>query len=821
MLRVQPGVSRGRNVSNLATGERRWPRLAWKKSTWLYSAAALAVVSLYVFGGLAQSHVSGLPSDFDRSQLVYPVLVGRYEVGSELELVARVAGEPPGRPLLIRSNGGYPGTLVTTRNLYTTFHRWVTRINGLFFFGVSLFVFAPRVEKVPARDLFWACLLYGLAVMIGGIYPPQGSLWPGVLLPLIRITSLVVLPTLMLNVGLTFPRRTDIPLRHPWLMPSIMAVGLVLAFWHFGAWVRWLAGDGSWDAIDIPRRAGIIFLALFFGSGCVGMVRGYKRSEKEREREQVKWLLWGITMGSTPYICLHAMPIALGGAPLLPVEVTRLFSVVTPIAMSFVVIRHKWLDVDIIIRRSLLYVLLATMMVGIYTVIGIIIGHRVEARWPDTGPFVPIVATTVAAMLFNPTRQGFAVLIDRVIFKIRYNHNQALAAFRGELRVIENQRQVADALAAFLDRHLRPKSIFVALQGGNEVFIAGGSGAAELPAGTLPAGVRVMALPGVTARPKIETAGFPASWQAEAYVLAHALEAEGGRFGYLLLGEKSTGRSYVAEDLDLLAEASREAAICTNRIILKQEFVDEVVARHRVEEMNRFRTQFFAQFAHDLRSPLTSINWAARNILDGVVGEVSGPMAEYLESIEVSARQLVRLVNNLLEATRLESSLPDVEYGPVDLNRIVAESVSKLRATADVKKIELAVAAPEVATAYGNEEKLLEVIDNLVENAIRYAPPGTRIDIRISAADDQTEFVIEDHGPGLDPAEINAIFEPYRQGAPSPNSTQQGFGLGLFVVKSWVERMGGQVVAGNREDGGARFAIILPASNPNEERDQT
>ena len=87
--------------------------------------------------------------------------------------------------------------------------------------------------------------------------------------------------------------------------------------------------------------------------------------------------------------------------------------------------------------------------------------------------------------------------------------------------------------------------------------------------------------------------------------MAHAIEAEGIRFGHLVLGEKSTGRSYVAEDLDLLAEASRETAICVHRINLKQDFVDEVVARHRVEEMNRFRTQFFAQFAHDLRSPLT------------------------------------------------------------------------------------------------------------------------------------------------------------------------------------------------------------------------
>jgi signal transduction histidine kinase len=69
--------------------------------------------------------------------------------------------------------------------------------------------------------------------------------------------------------------------------------------------------------------------------------------------------------------------------------------------------------------------------------------------------------------------------------------------------------------------------------------------------------------------------------------------------------------------------------------------------------------------------------------------------------------------------------------------------------------------------------------------------------------------VVEDRGPGLDPADIDAIFEPYRQSTASPHSTQHGFGLGLFVVRSWVERMGGEVQASNREGNGARFTIIL------------
>ncbi|MDX2475249.1 MAG: HAMP domain-containing sensor histidine kinase [Candidatus Krumholzibacteria bacterium] len=777
----------------------------------MHTAIAVAAIALYILGGSAQTRVSGLPLDFRSDELSYPVTIGQYTVDSEPELLARVAGEPYANPLRLRSFDGATDVVLVPRKLYTPVHNIINRINGLFFLAVSLIVFAPRIDKIPARDLFWACLLYGLAVMIGGIYQPQGKLWPGALWPMLRIVALVVLPILMFHVGLSFPRRTSILDRCPWLMPTVIVLGLAVAGWQAWSWMRWFEGAGDWEAIDLPRRAGGVFLAVFFGTGCGGMVHGYRSSHQEREREQVKWLLWGIAMGSVPFVFFHALPLALGREPLFPIEVARLFSIVIPIAMSFVVIRHKFLDVDIIIRRSLLYVLLASMMVGIYGVIGIFIGQRVVERWPETGPFVPVFATMIAAILFTPTRQGFAQLIDRVFFKIRYDHAQALTAFRLKLREVTDQQQIADSLTEFLTEHLGPTTRSVILHHEGQRYLSGKPYSTEPSNQILPPGVSVMAMPGQTARPDIETEGFPAVWQDEKFVLAHAIEAEGNRFGHLALGEKSTGRSYVAEDLDLLAAATRESALCMRRMNLEQDFVDEVVARHRMEEMNRFRTEFFAQFAHDLRSPLTSINWGARNLLDGVVGQVTGPQKTYLEGIETSARQLVRLVNNLLEATRLESGLPEVSFQQLNLVATIEESVSKLRATAEAKNLNLVVKTPEVAEVYGNEEKLLEVIDNLIENAIRYAPPDTRINVVVSAEADRVRLVVEDRGPGMDLKDLDAIFEPYRQGAASPHSTQQGFGLGLFVVKSWVEKMGGKVHAGNREDGGARFTIVLPS----------
>jgi signal transduction histidine kinase len=793
---------------------RRYPQ-AWSGSHWLHLGIAIAAIWVYVIGGMAQTRIGAIDLDLVDDELSWPLRVAGQEVGSRDELAARIAAEPLGREVQILDANGALIAAKTVEPANSTLPNTVTRLNGFAFLAVTLLVFAPRAHLVPALDLYWACLLYGLAVMIGGVYaPPGGSTWPGALLPLARIVSLVVLPTLMLHVGLTFPRRAAVLDRYRWLMPLVAAIGLALAGWHFTTWLTWLDRGGAWDAIGLPRRLNGLFLAVVFGWGVIGVVRGSRRTENEREWEQVKWVLWGIAVGGAPYVFLHALPLAITDAPLISLGVARIFSLVIPGAFSLAVIRHRFLDVDIIIRRSLLYVLLASIMVGIYSLAGILVGRRVQEAWPSTAPFVPIVATLLSALLFTPTRRGIALLIDRVFFQIRYTHGQALTAFQRELRGTTDQQQAADNLARFLKRTLQTNEIAILLRHNDNEFRHGDWPEGQSVNLELRGEERAIAVPGTTARPEIEGEDFPRRLREAGFVLAHEVTSEGHRIGAVALGEKGTGRSYVAEDLRLLAAVTRETSFRVHRMNLEQDFVDEVVARHQMEEMGRFRTQFFAQFAHDLRSPLTSINWGARNLLDGVVGPVTAEQATYLEGIEASARQLVRLVNNLLEVTRLESGMPDVEFGSVDLSAITRESVGKLKATAATRGIDLRIDGADSAILTGNAEKLLEVIDNLVENAIRYSPSGSVVGLTLRGDERMVALTVEDSGPGIGPDDLDKIFEPYQQGTASPHSSQQGFGLGLFVVKSWTERMGGQVRVGNRPGGGARFDIEFPPASP-------
>jgi len=568
------------------------PRQGWNTSHWFHLALAVAAIWVYVLGGIAQNRVGALPADFSFDELEWPVQVGNHEADNRDELEARIAAEPIGDAVRVRDAKGTIDRREIVRPAHSPFHDTITRLNGFFFLAVTLLVFAPRAHLVPARDLYWACLLYGLAVMIGGIHAPSGATWPGALLPLARILSLVILPTLMIHIGLTFPRRVALLDRYRWLMPAVAVTGLGLAGWYFATWLEWLDGSGDWTAIEVPRRLNGLFLAVVFGSGVIGVVRGSRSTETAREWEQVKWVLWGIAVGGAPYVFLHALPLALSEAPVISLGVARIFSLVIPLAFSLAVIRHRFLDVDIIIRRSIIYVLLASMMVGIYALIGILVGRRVQETWPLTEPFVPIVATLVAALLFTPTRRGIGLLIDRLFFKIRYTHGQAMTAYQKELRGTTDQQQAADSLARFLSRTLRPDRIAIILRHNDQEFRHGEWPEGQPPTLDLRSDDRVIALPGTTARPEIEGDDFPRRLRESGYILAHQVTSEGHRIGAVALGEKTTGRSYVGEDLRLLAAVTRETSLRVHRLNLEQDFVDEVVARHHMEEMGKFRTQF-------------------------------------------------------------------------------------------------------------------------------------------------------------------------------------------------------------------------------------
>ena len=227
----------------------------------------------------------------------------------------------------------------------------------------------------------------------------------------------------------------------------------------------------------------------------------------------------------------------------------------------------------------------------------------------------------------------------------------------------------------------------------------------------------------------------------------------------------------------------------------------------RLRQHDELKEEFFATLSHELRSPITSVREAAHLLADGIPGPLVPKQLRLVEIIRRSTDRLLRLVNQILDVSRLRAGLLPLEYAPVDLARLVARVVDELRPRADEAGVALEREGLGTRfTVMGDEDRLVQVVVNLLANAVRFTPAGGRVIARVVDAADECEIQIEDTGVGIPASELPHIFEAYRQA----HLGKGGTGLGLAIVRGLVQAHGGRVTAESQPGKGSRFTVLLP-----------
>ena len=229
----------------------------------------------------------------------------------------------------------------------------------------------------------------------------------------------------------------------------------------------------------------------------------------------------------------------------------------------------------------------------------------------------------------------------------------------------------------------------------------------------------------------------------------------------------------------------------------------------RAQSEKRLR-QFVADASHELRTPLTSIRGWAQLHLHGLARDPELVERAMLH-IEREAARMHVMVEELLLLALLDQGLPLVTT-PVDLGQLAALAVADTRALDPGRPITLE--APGGVFASGDEDRLLQVLRNLLGNALRHTPAGTPVSVAVrSLPDDRVELTVTDHGPGMDPDTAGMIFERLYRGDDSRSPSGGGAGLGLSIVKSIVEAHGGTVRVRTAAGEGSGFTVTLPAAH--------
>jgi len=281
------------------------------------------------------------------------------------------------------------------------------------------------------------------------------------------------------------------------------------------------------------------------------------------------------------------------------------------------------------------------------------------------------------------------------------------------------------------------------------------------------------------------------------------LEAAGEWVGYLVL------RSPRANDMYLQALASQTAVAIQNMVRLERE--RETV--ERISELSRLKSSFLAGVSHELRTPLSAMYGFSQ--LLATDGEALGPeqRSDLTWRIVRQAERLWKLIEDLLDASRMEFGGFRVTPGTVWLPEVMARVLEDFpQGTA-----QLSVSIPDgLPAVWADDARLVQVLSNLVHNAQKYSPPGERIDIGARWDGASVITAVADRGPGIDPAFLPRLFDPFSQEDSEHTSRDGGLGLGLYISRGLVEAMGGTLSVEGRDGGGTTFAVHLqPAESPN------
>jgi signal transduction histidine kinase len=257
------------------------------------------------------------------------------------------------------------------------------------------------------------------------------------------------------------------------------------------------------------------------------------------------------------------------------------------------------------------------------------------------------------------------------------------------------------------------------------------------------------------------------------------------------------------------------------------QLADVVRAKQAAEAANQSKSEFLANISHELRTPMHGILSFAKF---GLTKKNATPekISEYFTHINQSAERLQLLINDLLDLSKLEARKMDLQLDERDLTTVIRPILAQMDALAAQKNLTLRLATTtDNPVAQVDAARIVQLIQNLLGNALRFGAPGTEVTITLADAEitlgrrreerqphAALRLTVADRGPGIPEAEVDIIFEKFMQSSKTKTGAG-GTGLGLAICREIVGLHRGEISAGNREGGGAEFITLLPRQQPN------
>ena len=291
------------------------------------------------------------------------------------------------------------------------------------------------------------------------------------------------------------------------------------------------------------------------------------------------------------------------------------------------------------------------------------------------------------------------------------------------------------------------------------------------------------------------------------------------------MGNKLSGDIFTEQDIRLIEILTPEAAIAIQNAkayeeirrfnITLQEEVNKATkdlqeANIKLQELDKLKDEFVSLASHELRTPMTAIKGSLSTILDGYTGQINASTKEFLTAAFNENDRLIRLVNNLLNISRIEAGRITFTITKIDLDKLIKEVVKNLQMSATEKNLTLMYKDDNLPSIImGDEDKVKEILINLIGNALKFTHQGG-VTVSVFEKDNQVTTAVSDTGHGIAKEDQDLLFKKFSQVRGSYAKQSGGTGLGLYISKKMIEGMKGNIWLESEVGKGSTFYFSLP-----------
>lgn len=550
-------------------------------------------------------------------------------------------------------------------------------------------------------------------------------------------------------------------------------------------------------------------------------------------RVQIKYFFLAMAVGFTG-----------GGTCYLPIFDINIYPVLNftvalyPAIMAYAIVRHRLMDIKLVFRRYSVFL----FSLFTVTIVALSIKYIFFTFFFDISYWADFVVLVLAITFFPVIRDVFYKLANKHFFSSLYESQEVIATLSDKLRSTLELNTIFDFIHKSIDGAFHTKSFGVL--GYNEkqdnYFIQYNQGFKIDKRKRFPNNPSLHKMFISRNEPivveEIRRAYYGQRTKDiidllikyEVSILA-PLNIKGKTIGLIVLGAKESGDMYNDEDLKVLRTVGAQAAISIENALLYRETKDFNVklareikratfdlraANEKLKKLDAAKSEFISIASHQLRTPLTIIKGYISMMLEGNFGKLTANESQALDKVYDSNERLIQLVENLLNISRIESGRLQFTYEVMNLEDIVGSVTEELSNSAKKKGLKLIFNRPAkpLPPVKIDEEKIRQVLMNLVDNAIKYTKKGT-VALDIKRSHNNLHFCVADSGMGIDKSDMPNLFRKFSRGQGTSVVHTEGTGLGLYVARQMIKAHNGKIWAqSNGKEKGAKFCFKIPIS---------